>query len=97
MTRERRALVALVLIACAIGALASFGATVWQQTGIARHLDHLEAVLTHRKPDMITTEWTSGGSKRTYTTTARADETPEQHAKRHANELAAIQRVLPPG
>lgn len=44
---------------------------------------------------MITTKWHSGGSERSYTTTAGAHESPADHARRHVAELEAVQRVLP--
>jgi ABC-type transport system involved in cytochrome bd biosynthesis fused ATPase/permease subunit len=39
--------------------------------------------------EVLTSEWTSGGIKKTYTTTQEAGESQADHAKRHSKGLAA--------
>lgn len=68
----------------------------WQFSAMNANVNHL---INERARTMMTTEWISGGQKRSYSTKLKeynVDETPAQHMARHAAELAVAQQDFPP-
>jgi len=55
----------------------------------------LERFIQHLEDTMLTTEWVSGGKKRTWTSTQGATESLAALAERHAAEVAALLETFP--
>lgn len=76
--------------------LAASCASIAYHVQTLERLAQIERRLNREEPRVLTTEWQSGGQKRVLTTTRSDGESFDDFVKRHIQEVADAQVLLPP-